>query len=146
MLDGVLHYRLKRQRRHAKRRVRRIKVDKRSIFKLCLLDCEICAGVLQLVAERYHILTGDRGEILSQVKRKVKSDLLCLGGILIAKVVDTHHSIAYEVRTHLEHHNAAALMCDLTLLMYILFLVVQEDQTEHYYGEERHAENNKYFD
>ena len=84
MLDGVLHYRLKRQRRYAKRRERRIKADRQSVFKLRLLDCEICAGVLQLVAERDHVLTGDGGEILPQVKREVKRDLLRLGGILIA--------------------------------------------------------------
>ena len=116
MLDGVLHYRLERQRRHTKRRVRRFEVDQQSVFKLRLLDCEICAGVLQFVTERNHVLTGDGGEILSQIKREVKRDLLRLDGILIAKVIDTHHSIAYK------------------------------DQTEHYYSEKRHAENNNYID
>ena len=111
--------------------MRRIKADKKTVLKLRLLNREIGAGVFQLIAERDSVLARDRGKILTQIGGEIQRDLLCLFGVLITQVVDAHHRVIDEVRPHLQHHDAGALIGDLTLLTHKMFYIVREDNAEH---------------
>ena len=78
VLYGVFHKRLQRQRRNTKRYIRRIKVDKKRILKLRLLNGKVCAGMLKFVAERYSIFACDGGKVFSKVTGEVQRDSLRL--------------------------------------------------------------------
>ena len=80
MLDGIFHYRLQGQRRHAKPGMRRIVFNEKAVFKLYLLNGQVGAGVLQFIRKGNGILTGNRRKVLTQVRREIQGDLLGLFG------------------------------------------------------------------
>ena len=143
VLDGIFHYRLQGQRRHAKPGMRRIVFNEKAVFKLYLLNGQVGAGVLQFIRKGDGILTGNRRKVLTQVRREIQGDLLGLFGILCAKVIDAHHGIEYKVRPHLQHHDAGALMGNFPLLSHILFNLVAQDNTKHRKHGETQAEDNE---
>ena len=111
--------------------MRRIIVNEKSFLKLGLFHCEIRTCVLQFLRERNGIFAGDSGEVLPQIGGEVQRDLLCQIRILFAEIVDAHHRIIDEMRTHLQHHDAGTLERDFLLLVQILFQLVKEDNAKH---------------
>ena len=116
MLNGILYDRLQSQRRQTEVAVFCIKVDKKCVFKLRLLNGEVGMGMLQLFRKGNVVFVCDSGEVLAQVGSEIQRYLLCLLYVLIAKVVDPHHGVAYKVRTHLQYHNSGVLMGNFLLL------------------------------
>jgi len=71
----------------------------------------------------------------------VKSSVTCWAfwGVLGAKVINAHHSIVNEVRTHLKHHDAGPLVGDFPLLAHILVNLVIYNNGKHGKCGENHA-------
>ncbi len=140
ILDGVFHNGLQGQRRHAKPGVRRIVVNEKAILKLNLLHGKVCAGVLQFVGKGNGIPAGDGSEVPAEVGGKIHRDTLGFLGVLIAEIVDARHGVVDEVRPHLQHHDAGALMGDLPLLVHVLFHLIGQDEAVHGQGGEDRAD------
>ena len=139
VLDGILHNGLESQRRQAEFLVQDIIVYRKAVFKLHLFHGQIGAGVLQLVSKGHGVLAGNGGEVLAKIGGEIQRDLLSLLGILGAEIVDAHHGIVDEVGSHLQHHDAGALMGDFPLLAHILLDLVEKDDAEHGKGREDEA-------
>ena len=130
VLDRIFNKRLQSQRRQAKACKRRIILHEKAVLMLCLFYGEIRLRMFQLVVKRNGILARNRVEVLSQIIGEIHGDLLCLIRILLAEVVDGRHRVVDKVRTHLQDHNAGALIGDLLLLFCILFDVIREDKVK----------------
>ena len=143
VLDGVFDQRLQRQRRYAEERVRRVIFHDQTVLVQRLLHGEIGVRVLQFVGKRHGGFARDRADILPQVVREVQRDLLRFVRVQLAEVVNGDHGVVNEMRAHLQHHDACALMGDLALVARVLLYVIRDDQNEHDQREERHTEYNE---
>ena len=74
---------------------------------------------------------GNGGEIFAQVGGEIHDDLPGQLRILIAEAIDTCHGIVDEVRTHLQHRDAGALICDFPLMLQILLDLIRQDEAVH---------------
>ena len=131
MLDSVFDDGLQGERRQAKEGVRRVVIDQEAVIKLGLLHGEVGARVLQFFGEGDQLLARDGGEVFAEVGGEIHRDLLGQIGVLFAEIVDACHGIVDEVRPHLQHHDAGALMGDLSLLAQILLDLIRQDDAEH---------------
>ena len=120
VLDGILHDGLKSQRRHTEEGVRRVIVNDEAFGVLSLLHIEIGACVLQLRGKGDRLGACHSGEIFAQVGGEIHDHLLGLFRVLAAKTIDARHGVVDEMRPHLQHHDAGALLGDLPLLSEIL--------------------------
>ena len=80
VLHRVLHDGLQGEGWHAEKDIGRVEGDEENVFKLCLLDGEVSAGMLKLIHERNGGGTCDGGEVLAEVGGEIQCDLLRFGG------------------------------------------------------------------
>ena len=146
VLNGVFNDRLQGKRRHAEEGMRRIVFDDEAFCILGLFHGEVCAGVIQLRGKRNGGIAGHGGEVLAQVGGEIHDDLLGLLRVLTAEAIDARHGVVDEVRAHLQHHDAGALVGDFLLLGGDFSLVAQiplsligQNETVHGQGKDHNA-------
>ena len=115
-MTAFFHDGLQRQRRYPKPGMRHIIMDKYTVLIQSLLYSEVGAGVFQLRREGDRLCACDGGEVFAKIGSEIHDDLPGLYGILTAKTVDARHGVVDKVRSHLQHHDAGALIGDLHLL------------------------------
>ena len=96
--------------------MRRVIFYKNAVLIQCLLYGNVGTGMLQFRRKRDRTGTCYRGKVFSQVGSKIHDHLPCRLRILVAEAVYTCHGVINEVRPHLQHHNAGALIGNLRLL------------------------------
>ena len=131
MLDGIFHDGLQGQRRHAEPGMRRIVLDKQAVLIQGLLHGEVGAGVFQLRRKWDERGAGNGSEIFPQVGGKIHDDLSGQFWILIAETIDACHGVVDEMRTHLQHGDAGALIRDFPLMLQILLDLIRQDEAVH---------------
>ena len=95
---------------------RRIVIYNKHLVKLRLFYGKIGAGMLQFCGKRYGVATGNSVEILTKIVGEIHRDLPGFFWVEPAKTVDAHQCIVDEMRPHLQHHDAGALVGDFPLL------------------------------